>query len=90
MNDYVGHQGRFDAMYYWDQFHPILSAIAILIIGWIIALLIAGAVKKVLTKLGTNQKLSSATGYRSNIENIGGVLKSMLTLNEAIIDVKEG
>lgn len=50
MNDYVGHQGRFDAMYYWDQFHPILSAIAILIIGWIIALLIAGAVKKVLTK----------------------------------------
>lgn len=55
MNDYVGHQGRFDAMYYWDQFHPILSAIAILIIGWIIALLIAGAVKKVLTKIGTNQ-----------------------------------
>ena len=68
MNDYVGHQGRFDAMYYWDQFHPILSAIAILIIGWIIALLIASAVKKVLTKLGTNQKLSSATGHRSNIE----------------------
>ena len=31
-------------------------------------------------------------GFLSIIENkeIGGVLKSMLTLNEAIIDVKEG
>ncbi len=85
MNDYVGHQGRFDAMYYWDQFHPILSAIAILIIGWIIALLIAGAVKKVLTKLGTNQKLSSATGHRSNIENIISRVVFWLILIIAVI-----
>ena len=85
MNDYVGHQGRFDAMYYWDQFHPILSAIAILIIGWIIALLIAGAVKKVLTKIGTNQKLSSATGHRSNIENIISRVVFWLILIIAVI-----
>ena len=85
MNDYVGHQGRFDAMYYWDQFHPILSAIAILIIGWIIALLIAGAVKKVLTKLGTNQKLSNATGHRSNIENIISRVVFWLILIIAVI-----
>ena len=85
MNDYVGHQGRFDAMYYWDQFHPVLSAIAILIIGWIIALLIAGAVKKVLTKIGTNQKLSSATGHRSNIENIISRVVFWLILIIAVI-----
>lgn len=70
MNDYHGGAGRFDAMYYWDQFHPILSAVAILFIGWIVALLIAGGIKKLLEKLGTNQKLSSATGHRSNIESI--------------------
>ena len=26
-------------MYYWDQFHPILAAIVILLLGWIIALI---------------------------------------------------
>lgn len=63
-------RGGFDAMYYWEQFHPILAAVAILIIGWIIALVIAAGIKKILTKLNTNQRLSTATGHRSNIENI--------------------
>ena len=72
-------------VYKRQQFHPILSAIAILIIGWIIALLIAGAVKKVLTKLGTNQKLSSATGHRSNIENIISRVVFWLILIIAVI-----
>ena len=62
--------GGFDAMYYWDQFHSILSAIVILIIGWVIALIIASAIKKVLRKLSTDQRLSNATGHRANIENI--------------------
>lgn len=57
-------------MYYWDQFHPILAAVAILIVGWIIALIVAAGIKKILEKLGTNTKLSSATGHRSNIESI--------------------
>ncbi|MGA8883449.1 MAG: mechanosensitive ion channel [Acinetobacter sp.] len=71
MNDYSGSPGgRFDAMYYWDQFHPILSAVAILFIGWIVALLVAAGIKKALQKLGADQKLSSATGHRSNIESI--------------------
>ncbi|AWL28230.1 hypothetical protein DJ533_06385 [Acinetobacter defluvii] len=71
MNDYLGARGgRFDAMYYWEQFQPIIAAIAILLVGWILALIIAAGVKKILTKLGTNQKLSNATGHRSNIENI--------------------
>jgi hypothetical protein len=85
MNDYPGGSGRFDAMYYWDQFHPILSAVAILFIGWIVALLVAGGIKKVLEKLGTNQKLSSATGHRSNIENIVSRIVFWIILIIAVI-----
>ena len=48
-------------MYYWDQFHPILAAIVILLVGWIIALLVAAGVKTS-AKVNTNAKLSSATG----------------------------
>ncbi|MEZ6840808.1 hypothetical protein ABVN80_06065 [Acinetobacter baumannii] len=54
-------------MYYWDQFHPILAAIVILLVGWIIALLVAAGVK-LLQKVNTNAKLSSATGRTPNIE----------------------
>ena len=73
MNDYFNgnlHGRGFDAMYYWEQFQPILAAVAILLVGWVIALLVAGGIKKVLQKLGTDQKLSNATGHRSNIEVI--------------------
>ena len=72
MNDFINgsSRGGFNGMYYWEQFHPILAAVAILIVGWIIALVIAAGIKKVLSKLNTNQKLSTATGHRSNIENI--------------------
>ena len=38
--------GQFNAMYYWEQFHPILSAIAILLVGWIVALLVSAGIKK--------------------------------------------
>ena len=73
MNDYFNgnlHGRGFNAMYYWEQFQPILAAVAILLIGWVVALLVAGGVKKVLQKLGTDHKLSNATGHRSNIELI--------------------
>ena len=70
MNEYHVANGQFGAMYYWDQFQPILAAIMILIVGWIVALVVAAAIKKGLGKLGTNQRLSNATGHRSNIENI--------------------
>ena len=72
MNDFINgsSRGGFNGMYYWEQFHPILAAVAILIVGWIIALISAAGIKKVLSKLHTNQKLSTATGHRSNIENI--------------------
>jgi small-conductance mechanosensitive channel len=63
-------RGGFDAMYYWDQFQPILAAIVILLVGWIIALVIAAGVKKLLQKFDTNHKLSSATGRAPNIESL--------------------
>ena len=51
MNDYMrSPRGGFDAMYYWDQFQPILAAIVILLVGWIVALVIAAGVKKLLEK----------------------------------------
>ena len=73
MNEYFTDpslRGGFDAMYYWDQFHPILAAIVILLVGWIIALIVAASVKKLLQKLNTNHRLSSAAGHKSNIENL--------------------
>ncbi|WDZ51967.1 mechanosensitive ion channel [Acinetobacter vivianii] len=73
MNEFFNdpsNRGGFDAMYYWDQFHPILAAIVILLVGWIIALVVAAGVKKLLQKLDTNHKLSSATGRAPNIENL--------------------
>lgn len=72
MNEFFnGPRGaQFDAMYYWDQFHPILAAIVILLVGWIIALLVAAGVKKLLQKVNTNAKLSSASGRTPNIEGL--------------------
>ena len=73
MNEFFNdpsHRGGFDAMYYWDQFHPIFAAILILLLGWIIALIIAAGVKRLLQKVGTNHKLSSVTGRTPNIENL--------------------
>lgn len=50
-----------DAIYYWNQFQPILAVVVILLLGWVIALLIAAGVKKLLHQLNTNHHLSSAT-----------------------------
>ncbi|OTG83860.1 hypothetical protein B9T27_05015 [Acinetobacter sp. ANC 4648] len=50
-------------MYYWDQFHPIIAAVVILLVGWIISLVIAAGVKKLLQKANTNHKLSNAAGH---------------------------
>lgn len=85
MNAYTGGHGRFTAMYYWDQFQPILAAVAILIIGWIIALIVAAGIKKGLEKLGTNQRLSAATGHSSNVENIVSRVVFWLILIIAVI-----
>ena len=70
MNEFLEARDKLNAMYYWEQFQPIIAAIAILLVGWVLARIIAAGIKKILTKLGTNEKLSNATGHRSNIENI--------------------
>ena len=69
MNDY-GIQSatqRLDFYYFWEQFHPILGAVAIFIVGWIIALLISGGVKKLLEKINLNQKVNQSTQRSTNI-----------------------
>ncbi|WP_425918004.1 mechanosensitive ion channel [Acinetobacter sp. TSRC1-2] len=88
MNEYFSggpRGGEFDAMYYWNQFHPILAAVAILLIGWILALIIAAGIKKLLEKLGTNQRLSSTTGHRANIESIVSRIVFWIVMIIAII-----
>lgn len=68
MHEELGQQfgQRLDLMYYWDQFQPIIAAIAILLVGWIIALLVAAGIKKLLTGLSINQKLASAAGHSTS------------------------
>ena len=70
MNDFFnGVPGdKLKLMYYWEQFQPIIAALAIFIAGWVIALIVAAAVKKLLNRLGTNTRLSSAAGH-AVIEN---------------------
>ena len=88
MNEYFSggpRGGELDAMYYWNQFHPILAAVAILLIGWILALIIAAGIKKLLEKLGTNQRLSSTTGHRANIESIVSRIVFWIVLIIAVI-----
>lgn len=60
--------GGLNAMYYWEQFHPILAAVAILLIGWIVALMVAAGIKKLLQKTQMNQKLSHAAGETAHTE----------------------
>ena len=88
MNEYFSggpRGGELDAMYYWNQFHPILAAVAILLIGWIVALIIAAGIKKLLEKLGTNKHLSGATGHRSNVESIVSRVVFWLVMIMAVI-----
>ncbi len=85
MNNFGNPRGGFDAMYYWEQFHPILAAVAILLVGWIIALIVAAGIKKILAKLNTNNKLTSATGHHSNIESIVSKIVFWIVLIIALI-----
>ncbi|MEB3768009.1 mechanosensitive ion channel [Acinetobacter sp. MD2] len=71
--------------YYWEQFQPILAAIAVFIVGWIIALVVAAGIKKVLQLLKTNQHLSSATGHNPDYERIIARFVFWFVLTIAII-----
>jgi hypothetical protein len=70
MNEFNGGRGHFNAIYYWDQFQPIIAAIAILLLGWIIALVVAAAASKGLAALRTNERVVTATNQSFNLEKI--------------------
>ena len=64
MNDHYGittNTSRLDFYYFWDQFQPIIAAILILILGWVIALAIAGGIKKLLNRIQLNQRVNQST-----------------------------
>lgn len=48
----------------------ILGGLAILLVGWIVALLAAGATRKALQRLGTNQRLGAHTQTSADFERI--------------------
>ena len=50
----------------------ILGGIAILLVGWIVALVAAAATRRGLAAVGTNQRLASHTQTSVNVERIGG------------------
>ena len=73
MDQYLGaerYRSGFDFAYYWDQFHPILGALAIFILGWIIALVIAAGIKKLLEKARLNDRLATSVGPNFNLEQL--------------------
>jgi hypothetical protein len=55
---------------YGGQIEPILGAIALLLVGWIIALLAGAGVRKLLQKLSLNQRLNTSTGHSPDVEHI--------------------
>lgn len=74
-----------DFQYYWDQFQPIFAAILVFVIGWIIALVVAAGIKKLLQLVKTNQHLSSATGHTPDYEKIISRFVFWFVLTIAII-----
>lgn len=67
-----------DVMYYWYQFQPILFAVVILFLGWIIALLLGSSVKKLLQKLEMNHRLSSVTTTADRFPNIEQIISKIV------------
>ena len=88
MNNFFGNEpnrAHYDLMYYWDIFKPIVAAVVVFIIGWILALVIAAGVKKLLSALGTNHRLSSATGKTPDFERIVSKFVFWFVLTIALI-----
>ena len=59
---------HFNIYYLWDQFHTVIGAVAIFIVGWIIALILAGVVKKALNRLNLNLKVNQSTQSSSTFD----------------------
>ena len=70
---------------YGIQLEPILGAIVILLIGWVVALLAGAGVKKLFSKLSVNQHVNSSTGHNTDIEHIAARIVFWFILIIAII-----
>lgn len=67
---YIATGQPLDFAFFWNQFHSVLGAIAIFIIGYIIALILSGGVKKLLEKGQINQRYAKSTARGTNLEQI--------------------
>ncbi len=65
----------------------ILGGIAILLIGWIVALVLAAATRKGLAALRTNERLTGPTGSNVNFERIAGRVVFWAVLLLALLGV---
>lgn len=57
---------------YGVQLEPILAAVALLLVGWVIALLAGAGVRKLFSKLAVNRHLNQSTGHSTDVEHIAG------------------
>lgn len=70
MNGYfTGDPRGLDFMYYWDQFHPIIAAVLILIVGWIIALIVAAGIKAPTKIKYESQSFKCSRTYCGTVES---------------------
>ncbi len=65
----------------------VLGAVAILLVGWIVALIAAGATRKGLAALKTNERLSAQTRTTFDFERLGGRVVFWALLLLALIGV---
>ncbi|QDH69125.1 mechanosensitive ion channel [Marilutibacter alkalisoli] len=63
----------------------ILGGLAILLLGWIVALAASAAIRKGLGKLGTNQRLGPQTGSKLDFERVAGRIVFWAILLLAVI-----
>lgn len=70
---------------YGVQLEPILGAIVILLIGWVVALLAGAGVKKLMSKLSVNRHVNSSTGHNTDFEHIAGRIVFWFILIIAVI-----
>ena len=70
---------------YGLQLEPIFGAIALLLIGWVVALLAGAGVRKLLSKLSVNRHVNTSTGHDTDFEDIAGRIVFWFILIIAII-----
>lgn len=53
------------------QLQMVLGALALLVVGWLVALFAGAGMRKLLAKLGTNQRLNASTNQSHDFEKLG-------------------